>query len=314
MPKAVVGGEGFAVVVPDGVELAGGAQLHAFAGEALDVGEGVVPVGVDAGPVVDPGCDPGFDAGVGEGLDVFGVAGLGGVVPPGDGDGVLFELLGEGFDEVGGALGDVAPPEESAVKGLQGFVDLLEVVEVDGAEALRVYGGFGLAVAEVNGFVGADVEEGAGVVGGQLGKHLVDELEGAGLGGGEHGAVGGFGDGAVLLPVEIVVEVAERLLVGDDGDVVTGGIGGELAGFGRGDTAAGGCGERVGGVLLGVLEVGRVDVGFVGGEGSDELLLEVEGADGAAGEVVLEAAVLEDGEVADVGEMERGLVGGVAGD
>ena len=56
----VVVGEGFAVVVPDGVELAGGAELLAVAGELLDVGEGVVPVGIDAGPVVDAGGDPGL--------------------------------------------------------------------------------------------------------------------------------------------------------------------------------------------------------------------------------------------------------------
>ena len=51
--------EGLAVVVPDGVELAGGSELLALRGELLDVGQGVVPVGIDAGPVVDAGGDPG---------------------------------------------------------------------------------------------------------------------------------------------------------------------------------------------------------------------------------------------------------------
>ncbi len=41
-------GDGFSVVVPDGVELSGGSQGFALSGELLDVGEGVVPVGIDA--------------------------------------------------------------------------------------------------------------------------------------------------------------------------------------------------------------------------------------------------------------------------
>ena len=58
--------------------------------------------------------------------------------------------------------------------------------------------------------------------------------------------------------------------------------------------------------MLGVLEVGGVDVAFVGGEGLDELLLKGEGGDGAAGEVVVEAAVLHGGPVADGGEVDGG--------
>ncbi len=71
---------------------------------------------------------------------------------------------------------------------------------------------------------------------------------------------------------------------------VLGGVGDELAGLGLGDGSAGRRHERMAGVLHGVLEVRRVDVDLVSGDGSDELLLEVEGGDGAAGEVVVEAA------------------------
>ena len=58
--------EAFAVVVPDGVELAGRAELLAVAGELLDVVEAEVVVGVDDAEVVDAGRDPGLEAGVGE--------------------------------------------------------------------------------------------------------------------------------------------------------------------------------------------------------------------------------------------------------
>ena len=98
--------------------------------------------------------------------------------------------------------------------------DLLHEVEVDGGEAARVDVGFGLAEAEVDGLVRADVQERAGVLGGELGELLLDEGERAGLAGREDGAVGGLGEGLVLLPGEDVVEMAEGLLLGDDGDVV----------------------------------------------------------------------------------------------
>ena len=101
-----------------------------------------------------------------------------------------------------------------------------------------------------------------------------------------------------------MAEVSEGFLIGDDRDVELGGVGDELASVGGGHAAAGGGGERVGGVLLGVFEVGRVEIVLVGGEGADELLLELEGVDGAAGDVVGEAAVLHGGPVADGGDLE----------
>ena len=188
----------------------------------------------------------------------------------------------------------------------EGGDDFGNKVDVDGAEAAGVDVGFGLADAEVGGFVGADVQEGAGVVGGELGEHLLDVGERAGLAGGEDGAVGGFGEGAVLLPDEAMVEMPEGFLVGDDGDMELGGVGGELARVCRGDAAAGRRGERVRGVLLGFFEVGAVDVDLVAGESADEVLLEGERGDGAAREIVLHAAVAHGGVVADGGEVDGG--------
>ena len=64
MPYQFMVGEGFAVVVPEGVELAGGAVFLAVAGELLDVFEHDGLVGVDLAVVVDGGRNPRFDAGV----------------------------------------------------------------------------------------------------------------------------------------------------------------------------------------------------------------------------------------------------------
>ncbi len=109
------------------------------------------------------------------------------------------------------------------------------------------------------------------------------------------------------------MEVAEGLLLGNDGDVVGLGVGDELAGLLGRDAALEGSGDGVRDVGLSVLEVWRVDVDLIGGDDADLLLLEVEGGEGAAGEVVVEAAILHGGPVVDVGSVEDGF-GAVAGD
>ncbi len=163
--------ERFAVVVPKGVELAGGAHALAFAGELLDIFEGELLVGVDLAVVVDGGRNPGLEARVEEGFDLRAEAARRvGCIAPGDGDGLGFEGGGQGFEQGGGVVGDVAPEENLAMEGLEGGDDPLEEVEVDGAEGAGVDVGLGLAYSKVDGFVGADVEEGAGVVGGKLGE------------------------------------------------------------------------------------------------------------------------------------------------
>ena len=79
--------------------------------------------------------------------------------------------------------------------------------------------------------------------------------------------MGGFGYVlAYWSQIKRVAQMPEGFLLRDDGDVVLGGVGGELARVLRRDAAAGWPGERVGRVLLGVLEVEGVDVDLVGGE------------------------------------------------
>jgi len=292
--------EAFAIVVPDGVEDAGGAEALAGFDEAGDVVEGIVAERVDEAPVGVAGGDPGFNAGLFEGEDVVVVA-VFVPVDPGDRD----HVFGEMGDGGGVAGGDVAPEEDAAIEGSEGGVDLGEEVGVDGAEAALGDIFFRSAGAEFEGFIGADVEEGAGEVLGDLREPGGDEGLGAGLAGGEDVAVWGFGEGGVLFVLEDVVEVAEGFLLGDDGDVVLGGEGGELLGFGAGEGAAGRRAEGIVGVLEGVFEVGGVEVGLVGGEDLDLVLLEGEGGEGSTGDVVREAAVLHGGPVADGGGPER---------
>ena len=206
---------------------------------------------------------------------------------------------GSGFEQVGRVLRDVAPEEQPAVQRLQRGDDLLHEVEIDRAEPARVDVGLGLADAEVDGLVGADVEEGAGILGGELRELLLDEGDGAGLAGREHGAVGRLGERLVLLPRQRVVQVPEGFLLGHDGDVVGARVGDQGCRVGRGDGSAGRRDERVRRVRGGVLEVGRVEIDLVRREGADHLLLELQRGDGAAGEVVVQAAILHRRPVAD---------------
>jgi hypothetical protein len=62
--------------------------------------------------------------------------------------------------------------------------------------------------------------------------------------------------------------------------VVLLGVLGELGIFSGGHGAVGQAGQRVGVVVEGGFEVGRVDVEFVGGEGADLTLLVFEGGKG----------------------------------
>ena len=234
-------GERLAVVVPERVELAGGAVFLAVAGELLDVFEHHGLVGIDLAVVVDRRRNPRFDTGVDVRLQDVGKAVRRRRVAPRHRDSLILEALRQGLQQGRGALRDVAPEEDFAVQRGQRLDDLLQEIEVNDGQGAGVDIGLGGADAEVGGFVGADVEEGAGVVLRELGEPLLDERDGAGRGGGEDGAVRGFGDGLVLLPNQRVAEVAEGFLLGHDGDVELGGVGGKLLRVGRRDAAAGRC-------------------------------------------------------------------------
>ena len=65
----VVVGKSFTIVIPDGVELAGGAELLTLRSELLDIRKALVVVGIDARPVIDTGGDPGLDMSVGKWSD-----------------------------------------------------------------------------------------------------------------------------------------------------------------------------------------------------------------------------------------------------
>ncbi len=104
------------------------------------------------------------------------------------------------------------------------------------------------------------------------------------------------------------MEMAEGFLLGDDGDVVLAGVADEFGDVGRRHGAAERRGHGVVGVEERVFEVGRIEVGLVRGEDADLVLLEFEGGDGAAGEIVLNAAIFHGRPVADGARGQNGAL------
>ena len=117
--------------------------------------------------------------------------------------------------------------------------DLLHEVQVDRPATARIYISLGLAHAEVHGFVRADVEERSGILCRELCELLRDERDRACLTGREHCAVRRFRQRRILFPGQGVVQMAERLLLRHDGDVVGARVSHQGGRIGRADAAAG---------------------------------------------------------------------------
>ena len=100
-----------------------------------------------------------------------------------------------------------------------------------------------------------------------------------------------FRDILVELPLEHVMQMAERLLLRNDGDVILAGVGDQFRGFGRSERAARRRGQRMIGIKQRVFEVRRVDIDFEGGKDANLVLLEIESGKRAAGEIVADAAI-----------------------
>ena len=73
----------------------------------------------------------------------------------------------------------------------------------------------GAAHAEIEGFVGADVDEGRGKLLRDLREPILDERQRAVLAGGEHIAVRSFRQILVELVLEHMMQMAEGLLLGE---------------------------------------------------------------------------------------------------
>jgi hypothetical protein len=282
----VLSEESLAVVVPDGVQHAGAAGLLSIGDKALDVPQRHIEIRPYAIPVVHTGRNPGFHAGMRVGVEPAREALRFGLIVPGDGD----HVVGQARDLIGAVHRHIAPEEQPPVQGSEGFVDPRQQVDVDGAEATLLHFLGGLAAAQLEGFVGADVEERARVDFRQLIEPLCDQLDRSRLAGREHRAGGDFGQRSVLLPEEDLVQMTEGFLLRNDGDVIGPRVFDQCFCVRRRQRTAGQSRQRIRGVLHRVLEVGRVDVELVSSKRPDLLLLVGQRGDGSARKVVVHAA------------------------
>ena len=111
----------------------------------------------------------------------------------------------------------------------------------------------------------------------------------------------GLSQWLVLLPGELVVEVPEGLLLGNDGDVVLGGISHQFTSLIGGHGAAGKSRHWRGRVSESVLEIGREDVDLVSRQGANLALEKLHIGQGSARPVVGDAAMGHGGPVAQSG-------------
>ncbi len=251
--------ETFAVVVPYGGERAGRAEPLAVANKSLNVPERGFCHGVDFVPIGVAGRNPGFDAVFGEWLDHF-VEADGAPVVPGHGD----HVLRQAGHRVRIGVADVAPEEQAAIERGERVVNLLEEVDIHRPIALAAHGIRVRPATEIEGFVGANVDEGRRKLLRDLREPVLDERERAFLAGRQHMAVRSFGQILVELVFEHVMQMAEGFLLGHDGDVILAGVGDQFRGLRRRKRAAWRRGQRLVGIKQRVLEVRRVDVDFEG--------------------------------------------------
>lgn len=196
-----VGGEGdgeellVADVAPVGVEEADGTVFEAGCGGGVDIAEGVAGARGEGEPGAGAGADVegtrgrsgGRGIGRGGGREALSEEGTVGVeivvgfVTPFQQRGVFREL----GQQIGMVEDDVAPHLDAAAVGFGEGVAVVNPVDVHLAGA--DFGGafLGAALAEVPGFIAADVEGGAGEVGEEFVVHVFEELLGRGVGGAE---------------------------------------------------------------------------------------------------------------------------------
>jgi hypothetical protein len=115
---------------------------------------------------------------------------------------------------------------------LHDLEDLLEVFEINAAEALLGSESLRLAEAKFEGFVGSDVEERTGKQRNDLAVNLANEIVGFGIGGREHVSVRRFGEVGIDFVLQKLMKMSEGLLLGQEGDVVLAGVVDKFLDFG----------------------------------------------------------------------------------
>ena len=164
----------------------------------------------------------------------------------------------------------------------QFLMNLLQEIDVDRAIASGLYLRPGATYAQVESFVGSDVNEGRRELLGDLRKPVFDEGQRARLAGSQHVTMWRFGDILVKVVLQNMVKMAECLLLGHHRDVILAGVADQFFYIGGSERAACGRRQRLVGKQQSVLDVGRIDIDLVGSEDTDLVLLKLERGKGTA--------------------------------
>ncbi len=136
------------------------------------------------------------------------------------------------------------------------------------------------------------MDEGRGKLLRNLREPILDKRQRAALAGREHVAVRSLSLVLVELELEHVMQMAEGLLLRHDGDVILAGVGDEFRNLRRRQRAARRRGQRMIRIKQRVLKIRRVDIDLERSEDANLMLLEFERGKRAAGEIVVDAAIL----------------------
>ena len=294
MAVPLVALQSLTVVLPGRVEHADRPVLGPVADKVADVERGGAEVGQDPAPVADSRTDEELVAGIGERDDLIFKA-QPGAVTPGEHDGVFGDLL----QMVGMLEDDVAPHHHPLlVLVFKKIIDPADMPDVHAAHADLVGQLLRRPRAQAPRFIAADVEKlkrheradlGVDVVQ-QLVRLLLDRTQ-------QRRCLAQMG---VLLVGEYPREVAERLLVAEDVDVVLLAVVDQCLEIGRLERAVFRPDERMLLERVLILHVVGEQVHLQVRTQGDLELERIERGAGAAGHVVLEAPPAERGPVEDL--------------
>ena len=201
-------------------------------------------------------------------------------------------VLGQAGNRVGIGVADIAPEEQAAIERRERIVNLLEEIDIDRSVSLLLRPHRCVRptprskVSSAPMWMKGEGNSCAICVNQSLMSGSVPRLTGR-----EHIAVRSLRQILVKLVFEHVVQMAEGLLLGHDGDVILARVGDQFRDLRGRERAARRRGQRMIGIEQRVLEIGRVDIDLEGSEDANLVLLEVERGKRAAREIVVDAAI-----------------------
>src|ERR1700722_1468160 len=285
---------GFAIIVPGGIEHSDRAKFLAVAHKVADIDERDIEIGPHLTPITCARCHNHTKARVTIWPnDVF-VAGLS-IVFPRNRD----HVLGQNTQELWILHGDITPEHELFMVRLEDSTDLLHVLEIHTTQPDVGSAGGRLSMAEFKGLVASDVQKRAGKKRYEVRVHGLDEIVRLLLGRGKHVPMRPLGDVRINFVLQHVMKVPEGLLFRKDGYIKLLCIGYNALDLIRRERCFLGSNQRLAREIEYVLHVKSKQIHLVRRQRADLAFHKFLSRDGTAADIVLHAAPLHAGPVAN---------------